>query len=189
MPHPFLTPLPAPPERRGETAEKGEDWPVWANALLDRVRRSFSVSRAAEDVGVGRATVYRLRQRDEAFALALSDAREESLDLIEEMLHKAGTTGLPVVVETTKTLKDGTQETTVKRGFEFHPTAAMFMLKRWRPEYRESFHVEQTGAGGGPIKVEVERTPTRERMLELAAIARELEVGEDPLPPPADPDE
>lgn len=34
-------------------------------------------------------------------------------------------------------------------------TLAMFYLKRFRPEFRESFVVEQTGPGGGPLKHEV----------------------------------
>ena len=142
------------PAIQAETTEKGEDWPVWAEPLLTRVRRSFSVSRACEEVSIGRATVYRLRARDETFAVALDDAREEALDLLEERLHQAANTGIPVVVETTKTFKDGTVEKTVRKGFEFHPTAAMFMLKRWRPEYRDSYRVETTGADGGPIQVE-----------------------------------
>ena len=33
----------------------------------------------------------------------------------------------------------------------------MFLLKRYRPEFRESFRVESSGPGGGPIQHEVTR--------------------------------
>jgi hypothetical protein len=35
------------------------------------------------------------------------------------------------------------------------PVLAMFYLKRYRPEFRESYRVEQTGKDGGPIRHEV----------------------------------
>jgi hypothetical protein len=33
----------------------------------------------------------------------------------------------------------------------------MFYLKRWRPEYRENYRVEHTGAKGGPIRIDTEQ--------------------------------
>lgn len=36
-----------------------------------------------------------------------------------------------------------------------YPQAAMFILKRYRPEFRESFRVENTGPGGGPMRHEI----------------------------------
>jgi molybdenum-dependent DNA-binding transcriptional regulator ModE len=57
--------------------EKG--WPVWAAGVLEAIRQNPSISRAAQTVGISRRTVHRWMQRDEEFALAVHDAREEAL--------------------------------------------------------------------------------------------------------------
>lgn len=141
------------------TPEKGEAWPVWAEAVLARLAESPNVSRAAEHAGVERSTVYRLRDRDERFAVALFDAREKALDILEESIFAQATAGLPTRKTVTKTRQgpEGEQIVEVSESEEIvrNPTLAMFFLKRWRPEYRESFRVEQTGPGGGPVQHEV----------------------------------
>jgi hypothetical protein len=126
------------------TPKKGEGWPVWAEAVLRRLAQSPNLSRAAEAGCVDRSTVYRLRDRDEAFALALHDAREQGLDLLEESIFAQATAGLPHRKTVRKLDKDGNVlEVTETEELVRSPTLAMFFLKRWRPEYRESFRVEQ----------------------------------------------
>lgn len=132
------------------------DWPPWAGPLLAYLEKSPNLSRAAEHVDVAPSTVYRLRDRDERFALALYDAREKAINLLEESIYAQATSGLPSRKTVTKTDGDGKViEVTETEEIQRNPTLAMFFLKRWRPEYRESYRIEQTGPGGGPVKHEV----------------------------------
>ena len=173
--------------RQDATVEK--EWPTWARPVLEVVRRNVSVAAAAETVGVHRATVYRLRGRDAAFSEALDDAREAALDRLEERLYLAATEGIPNRTTTTKRYPDGTVETTVKESVSFYPTAAMFLLKRWRPEYRESYRVEATGSDGGPIEVDsLERIDAQMALLvdELRRRGRTIEPQDLDDPKPAD---
>lgn len=150
--------------QQNATPEKDwpQDWPNWAPAVLTYLEKSPNMSRAAEHVGVERSTVYRLRDRDERFALALFDAREKAIDLLEESVYADATSGLPHrKTVTKKRLTDAGEEiieVTESEELVRNPTLAMFFLKRWRPEYRESFKIEQTGAGGGPIQHDVNVT-------------------------------
>jgi hypothetical protein len=116
--------------------------------------QAFSVSVASKAVGVHRSTVHRLANRDAEFAAALEEARDASLDRIETRLAEAATTGIPQTVTTTKTYPDGTVEVTVREGAQFYPTAGMFMLKRYRPEFRDSFRAEISGPEAGPVRIE-----------------------------------
>jgi hypothetical protein len=145
------------PTRHDATLERRAraGWPWWAPLVLDRMASgAFSLTAAAKAVGVHRATVHRLRNRDPEFAEALDLARDASLDLIEAKLVEASTKGIPNKVTTTKTYPDGTVEVTVKEGSDFYPVAGFFMLKRWRPEYRESYRAEMSGPEAGPIQID-----------------------------------
>jgi hypothetical protein len=142
-------------EKDGETDPR-DSWPDWAQPFLDSFSRGApNVSRAAKAVGIHRRTVYKLRDRDETFALAFHDAREEALDLLEETIYALGTTGLKTTRTTTRTDAEGNVETTIVEEVIRNPTLAMFFLKRWRPEYRETTRIEQSGPGGQPIQHEV----------------------------------
>ncbi len=122
----------------------GAGWPPWAAAVLERLAQSPNGSRAAESVGVDRSTIYRLRDRDEAFALALCDAREKALDLLEESIFAQATSGLPRRKVVRKFDAHGNLlETTETQELSPNPTLAMFFLRRWRPEYRDSYRVER----------------------------------------------
>jgi hypothetical protein len=148
----------ATPEKRAVVVEAAEDdeWPPWAETFLVNIERSPNASRAAEQAGVDRSTPYRLRDRSERFALAWHDAREKALDRLEEVVYALGTAGLASKKTVTKIDGDGKIiEVTETEEIVRSPTLAMFFLKRWRPEYREAFRVEQTGANGGPIRHEI----------------------------------
>jgi AcrR family transcriptional regulator len=158
------------------TVKKG-DWPPWARPLLNVVGRSVSISAAAERVQVSRPTIYRLRARDSVFAAALDEAREAGLDLLEERLYLAATSGIPNRTVTTRKLRDGTVVETVKEGVDFYPTAGMFLLKRWRPQYRENYRAEATGADDGPIQIEsIERIDAQIAMLTAELARRDQRV-------------
>jgi hypothetical protein len=130
--------------QQNATPKKDPPWPPWTAAVLQRLAQSPNLSRAAEAAGVDRSTVYRLRDRDERFAVALYDAREKALDILEESIFAQATAGLPHVKTVRKSDKDGNLlEITETEEIARNPTLAMFFLKRWRPEYRDSFRVEQ----------------------------------------------
>lgn len=135
-----------------DATPENPNWPQWAPHYLRVYAKTCSATRAAEGAGISRVTAWRLIQRDETFALAVHDAREQALDLLEEVAYAAGTHGLPKVTE--KHFPDGTVERT--ETVELNHILLMFVLKRYRPEFRESYRIEQTGPGGGPIKVEID---------------------------------
>ena len=139
--------------RKGASA----GWPSWAPGAVEAMRKAPSISRAAKTVGVNRTTINRLRQRDEAFALAINDAREEALDTLEEVVLMRATTGQPMRKVVTKRLADGTEIVTVTEESHISDTLAMFYLKRWRPEYRDTYRVERSDSVGGVSQVEDER--------------------------------
>ena len=157
--------------QRDAPAEKGE-WPPWAAGYLAAIREVPNLTRAAERAGIARSTALRLGQRDESFALAVHDAREEALDLLEQQIYARATAGTPIRKTVTKTDKEGKVETTITEELHVSDVLAMFYLKRWRPEYRESYTVEHGGAAR-PIQVRVERERTPERLEELLRIAAE----------------
>jgi hypothetical protein len=150
-----------------EQSEAWPAWPIWAGPYLEALSKVPSLTRAADAAGVDRSTAWRLTQRDEAFAVAVHAAREQALDRLEEVIYAQATTGMAHRKTVTKTDKEGNVlEVTETEEIVRNPTLAMFYLKRWRPEYREAYRIEQTGAGGGPIRHEVGLVE------ELAAAAR-----------------
>jgi hypothetical protein len=73
-------------------------------------------------------------------------------DGLEEVLFIRATEGQARTKTVTKTFADGTVETTVTEEQHISDVVAMFLLKRWRPEYRESYRVEGSAPGGGPLQ-------------------------------------
>lgn len=146
----------APPKEDDQPPDPTADWPAWAPGVLAALRHSPNVSAAAKTCDVARSTINRLVQRDEAFAIAAHDAREEALDSLEDVILERAREGQQTVKVVTRTAADGSIETTVTEESHISDTLAMFFLKRWRPEYRESYRIENTGPGGGPIQIEIE---------------------------------
>lgn len=137
----------------------------WQRAYLEALEKNGVAGLAQKTAQVSEATVRRERQRNEEFALAEHDARERALDALEAVLRMRATSGQPIRKTVTVTRRDPEGkliEETVREETELliSTTAAFFLLKRWRPEYRESFRVESSGPGGGPIQHEhrVERS-------------------------------
>ncbi len=123
-----------------------------------------AIARAAERAGVGRRTVQRWMQRDEEFALAVDEARQDALDTIEHLVYLRATTGTPKRKVVTRTLADGRAETTVTEEMHISDTLAMFYLKRWRPEYRENFGVQRTDG----VLHHRDRAPARDNLQQAA---------------------
>lgn len=100
-----------------------------------------NVSKACEAVGIDRSTFYDWVNSDPAFAKAMKDVREKTVDIAETALQKL--------------IQEG------------NPTAIIFFLKTQAKDrgYREG--MEHTGEGGkdlfpafgiGPIQVEIVKT-------------------------------
>lgn len=140
---------PDTPDTEKEAPYKPEPW---YEKFLERLRAVPNVRAACEAAGVGRSTAYDARQRDETFALEWADAVEQGLDALEQIAHARGTTGQKIRKTVTKTFADGKVEVTETEEMHISDTLLMFFLKRYRPEFRESFRIEHGGAGGGPIQ-------------------------------------
>lgn len=127
----------------------------WMGPCLAAMQNIPSISRAAVTVQVDRSTVHRAMQRYEEFAIAMSMARDVALDNLEATLYLRATAGQAVLKTVRKHDGDGRviEETTTEER-HISDSLGMFYLKRWRPEYRESFRVEQSGPNGGPIQIE-----------------------------------
>lgn len=181
-PTPSVTPQPDATETQGATTTFSADepspaWPGWARLYLISYQRAPNQSKAADDAGVARSTVWRLQQRDESFALAVHDAHERHLDMLGELLFASGSHGLPVKKTVTRRKPDGEGgeiiETTVTETFERNAEDGRFYMRAHRREFRESVRVEGGGAGGVPIQVKVDRERSPERLEELVTIAAE----------------
>lgn len=128
----------------------------WQQVYLEEYAKTGVVKAGCEAASVSRATVQRERIRNEEFAVAEHDAREQAMDTLEAVLRLRASGGQPLrklVVERDAEGKIVKETETTE--LLISTSAAMFLLKRYRPEFRESFRVENTGPGGGPIQHEV----------------------------------
>lgn len=116
-------------------------------AITDAAREAFlaslagghTITESCRAAGIGRSTVYELRQRDEAFALAWHDAQEAGTDRFEAEARRRAIEGTlrPVFFR-------GEEVGQVR---EFSDRLLELELKARRPEkYRESFDVRHSGA-------------------------------------------
>ncbi len=144
-----------PPEKDVGGRPRRTDWQA---AFLENFALHGIKSRAAKAVGVHVTTVDDERQRDEDFAVSYARAHEEAADVLETFAHKWATTGLDERHEEITYDEDGkVAGKKVRVTSNVSPALLIFMLKAMRPaKYRENLRVEQTGAGGGPIRVKVE---------------------------------
>ncbi len=128
----------------------------WQATFLEEIEKNVVVGLACKKAGVDETTFRRHRARDEEFALAYHDAHERGLDALEAILRMRATSGQPVRKTVTRTNAEGEViEITETTELVISSTVGMFLLKRYRPEFRESYRVEATGPGGGPIQHEV----------------------------------
>lgn len=131
-------------------------WPYWARPFLDHYRDSFNMSTSADTVGKHRTTVMRLAATNPAFAQAIQECRDHQLDIMENVARARATSGQRIKRKVTKTKSSGEVEVHEFEDLHISDSLLMFTLKRWRPEFRENFRVEHTGADGAPIQVTFE---------------------------------
>jgi len=133
--------------------------------FLEAVKKYGTLGPAAQSVGIGLRTVERWMHDDKEFAKDVQEARDHALDDIEAALHKRATSGLSDI-------------------------AGFFLLKRWRPEYRDKQDISIHTGNQYNMNVVLPDDPTeRQKIIELAARRLllpppEEEEGEPMLEPP-----
>jgi hypothetical protein len=120
----------------------------WQRCFLAEIEKSVVVGLACTRAGVSEATVSREKERDEDFAVAYHEARERGLDALEGVLWLRATRGQPMRKRVTRYDREGNVREVVETD-ELHisDTLGMFLLKRYRPEFRESHRLVCNGSG------------------------------------------
>lgn len=166
------------------------EWPKrWMAPFLEALCKIPNFSAACRAAGISRETYRRNRESDEDFRNAVTEALAIAVDLIEQIAHRRATVGEPHVVTRTHRRRapneDGAmvvleETTTTTEETQISNAILMRLLEAHRPEKfsrRSDVHHSGDVPSSGPTVVVVERIPTRERMLELVELARELEPG------------
>jgi len=123
--------------------EKG--WPVWGKAFIAHFSLTGNSTASAAAAGVTRRAAELLRERDETFAAAWAEAREEAADHLEDEARRRAVDGWEEPVYGSGGPGRGTEEVgTIRR---FDSTLLIFLLKGARPEkYRERFDTKLSGS-------------------------------------------
>lgn len=148
--------------------------PRWTKGFLAALAQTGNIRQSCEVAGVGRTTVYTLRDEDMSFANEWEQALDESADLLEQEARRRAEQGvrrlkfhngqlitLPAVDADGAPLldKDNRPIMVPYVEHEYSDTLMIFLLKGIRPEkYRERQQVEHTGKGGGPIEIDNARS-------------------------------
>lgn len=122
--------------------------PDWAPAFLRRLAETSNIKAACAAAGICRSTAYRRRDSDAAFAQAMAEALDDSVDDLELEARRRAYEGCERPV-----FHQGSQCGTVR---EYSDTLMIFLLKAHRPEkYREIRESRMTGPNGGPLEANV----------------------------------
>lgn len=134
-----------PKTRAKATAERD-----WKPDFLAALEQEGLVNVACKAAGIARSTAYLHREQDEAFAAAWQEVEDAVTDELELEARRRAKEG----VESHKYDKDGNLLWTETK---YSDTLLIFLLKARRPHvYRDNVKVEHTGAGGGPVKHELD---------------------------------
>lgn len=124
----------------------GDKTRLWTDAFLAALAECGILSQAAEAAGVDRATVWRRRQDDEAFAKACDEAIDMAADKLEGEARRRALEGV---------------EEPVYQGGQLIGTKTVYsdsllaLLLKGRRKRVFAERVETTGADGGPVKTQV----------------------------------
>lgn len=157
---------PGTPKKRARATEQRD----WAPDFLAAFDELGLVTEAARRANVGRSTVYRRREDDEAFAAAWEELEAIVVERMEEEAHRRAVEG----VESHKYDKDGNLLWTETK---YSDTLLIFLLKARRPGvYRENVKVEHSGPDGGPVQHDIDIGSEKVRGLLDQALAASLEA-------------
>lgn len=124
----------------------GDKTRLWTDAFLAALAECGILSQAAEAAGVDRATVWRRRQDDEAFAKACDEAIDMAADKLEG--------------EARRRALEGVEEPVYQQGVligtkTVYSDSLLALLLKGRRKRVFAERVETTGADGGPVKTQV----------------------------------
>jgi hypothetical protein len=138
-------------KRTKRTLKKGS-LPKWAKAFLEALKASGNVTYACAHAGVGRRTVYERREANEDFQRLWDEAIEDATDAMLLEARRRATQGVKrkKFYKGEAILDPQTGQPYIE--LEYSDALLMFLIKAHRPEYRDSFKHEHTGADGGPIQ-------------------------------------
>jgi hypothetical protein len=131
------------PERRDPV--DGEESASWRETFLCALEASGNVSASARRAGVGRATAYRHRQAEPEFRSGWDQAIETAMDDLE--------------AEARRRAVDGWDEPVFFKGEvcghirRYSDALIMFLLKAYRPEFRDNYRVEHSGDTTTTVRV------------------------------------
>lgn len=160
-------------------------WPQpWMRAFLVAMTTMPNVAAACRVAGISRNRPYEWAKQDPEFRAAWDEAREIGVDLLERIAHQRATVG-----EERRTVRRREKRDASGKVIEVEEIVEEFvhvsdgilqtLLKAYRPEkFRERVDHRHSGTGedGAIVVDEIERRPTRERILGLIKLANELEV-------------
>lgn len=135
------------------------EWRKWrGNArkrFLEALAKTGNVTRACEQANLGRARAYALREQDETFAAAWTEAEEIAVDALEAEARRRAIEGVQrPLVSAGKVVKDDNGEPIILR--EYSDTLLIALLRAHRPRKFNTARtlVELTGKDGDPISLE-----------------------------------
>ena len=143
----------------------GEHTLVAQKQLLEAVEHYGSFTKAADAVGIARATVYNWIDADKQTGLLEEDAPESSfLGKLRRAKMLAAESMLGVSFD--HAMNDGGMPATIER---------FFHLKRWFPEYRDQLNIKHSGAVLH-ARVDLNQLDSSERIELLRLTQRRLEL-------------
>jgi hypothetical protein len=109
--------------------------------FLEVYARTGNVSQSALEAGIGRAQVYRWQEVDEQFVIAMREAENQAIELLEAEARGRATTGSRLVREVYR------DDRLIERVVEYRPsdTVLVKLLQALRPDkYGDRLAVTQT---------------------------------------------
>lgn len=151
-------------DKRKRTVRTRQRAHEWKPRFLAAFAETRLVSKACDQVGIGRTTAYEARDADPDFAAAWEDVEQRMIEEMEREAYRRAVEGVSKpLVSAGKHVTDVT---------EYSDGLLMFLLKARRPTtYRENVKVEHTGSNGGPIAVQV--APDPDRATEVARMLQD----------------
>jgi hypothetical protein len=118
----------------------------WRATFLSALEASGNVSASARRAGMHRGTAYRYRQADPEFRAAWDEALEVAADALEAEVRRRAVDGWDEPV-----FYDGKVCGYIRR---YDDRLLMFLMKAYRPEFRDHAPVRSTGDQPEPVRVE-----------------------------------
>lgn len=145
----------------------------WAADFLECLAKTSNITAACEVTGVSRTAFYFRRDSDDEFALAVRQAIDASIDILELEARRRALHGCERPVFGSGGPGQGTVQ--VGTVTEYSDTLTIFLLKAHRPEkYRERYEVKHGGEIAHRRDVDI-KDLTLEELREYEAFLRSIQ--------------